>query len=284
MQLYYIHKELKTICCTISRESYAAAYIDSVKMDNKSGRSMLQMWLQIQSYIVQNLVEILCELSSIVTDNASGSEKSIARRNVVRYCCRPRKEFTTHLIGSVGFATTLRIKHRVLSKESLALEESFSKGRRGSDVQFITILNSARCIFKRKTSNDLTSLSGTTAQCHIQNIQWSDFSQRHHCPMSHSKLFSPFVNITTMSDEPAISNISPCERSSMRLTSVNIFHTIRRHIPEDGYLEIPPSEHFNFIPLTAAGLPMYRILCHQDVLVRNGTSIQEDQLICWQTD
>ena len=60
-----------------------------------------------------------------------------------------------------------------------------------------------------------------------KHIQWSDFSQRHHRPLSHSKLFSWFVNITTISDEPASSIISPCERSSTCLPSVNISHTIR---------------------------------------------------------
>ena len=129
------------------------------------------------------MVEILCELPSIVTDNACGSEKSITRRNVVRYCCRPRTDFTTQSIGSVGSATTLRIKQRVLSKESLSLGASFSKGRHGSDVQFRKILNSARCIFKRNTSNDLTSLSGTPAHCHIQNFS-HDSSTLPQFPMS----------------------------------------------------------------------------------------------------
>lgn len=120
--------------------------------------------------LCKKLVEILSELSSTVTDNASGSEKSIARCKVVRYCCRPRTDFTTLSTGSVGSATTLHIKHRVLSKESFSLDASFCKCSHGSDVQFITILNSARCIFKRNASNDLTSLSGTTAHCHIQNV------------------------------------------------------------------------------------------------------------------
>jgi hypothetical protein len=87
------------------------------------------------------MVEILCELSSIVTDNASGPEKSIARRNFVRYCCRPRTDFTAQSVGSVGSATTLPIKQRVLSKESSSLDASFSKDSHGSDVKFITILN-----------------------------------------------------------------------------------------------------------------------------------------------
>jgi len=129
------------------------------------------------------LVEFLCELSSIVADNASGPEKSIARRNVVRYCCGPRTDFTTQSIASGGSATTLCIKHRVLSKEPLSLDASFSKGRHGSDVQFITILNSARCIFKRNSSKNLTSLSGTTAHCHIQNFS-HDSSTLTQFPMS----------------------------------------------------------------------------------------------------
>jgi hypothetical protein len=133
--------------------------------------------------LCRKLLEILSQLSSIVMDNASGSEKSIARCEVVRYCCRPRTDFTTQSIESVGSATTLRIKHRVLSKESFSLDASFSKCSHGSDVQFITILNSARCIFKRDTSNDLTSLSGTTAHCHIQNFS-NDSSTLPLFPMS----------------------------------------------------------------------------------------------------
>ena len=83
----------------------------------------------------------------------------------------------------VGSATTLRIKHRILSKQSLSPDASFSKGRHGSDVQFITIVNSVRCILKRNTSNDPTSLSGTTAHCHIQNFS-HDSSTLPQFPMS----------------------------------------------------------------------------------------------------
>lgn len=148
----------------------------------------------------KTLVEILCELSSIVTDNAFGSEKSTARRNIVRYCCRPRTDFTTQSIGSIAPAATLLIKHRVLSKESLSLYASFSKGRHGSDVRFIMILNSARCI-KKKTHSKF------------------GFFQRHHRPLSHSKLLllwhmpdRPGENQIKVTNVPAGSQIVFCRK------------------------------------------------------------------------
>lgn len=212
--------------------------------------------------LCKTLVEILCELSSIVTDNASGSEKSTARRNIVLYCCRPRTDFTTHSIGSVASATAWRIKHRVLLKESLSLDASIPESRHGSDVQFITILNSAQCILKRNTPKELATLSGTTVHCHIQNFS-HDSSTLPQFPMS---LLAPTFRPV---------------RSSMCLTSINITHIIRRHIPEDGYVEssTPVRTSDSFHSLLHA-LLCIGFLCDHDVYIRNGTTIQEDQVIC----